>query len=116
MKNSIRFWVVGLVGLAPLSSFQPAAIADGIPRLFHSEIRAARISAPADPTVMRSRVMRLNTTLLHTMKPNDRFELNLFEDATFVANLQIIKNQATWIGTIQGEAAGTSRSAYGSRT
>ena len=107
MRQSIRFWVVGLVGFAPLGSFQPAAIADGIPQLFHSETQSARMPAQADPTVMRSRVMRVNVGLLDTIKSNDRFELNLFEDETVVANIQIIKNRSTWVGTIQGEEAGS---------
>ncbi len=107
MKQLIRFCVVGLVGFALLGSFQPAAIADGIPQLFHSDIRPAGLPVAADPTVMRSRVMRVNIGLLNTINPNDRFELNLFEDVTFVANLQIIENQNTWVGTIEGEEAGT---------
>ncbi len=65
------------------------------------------MSVAADPTVMRSRVMRVNIRLLNRINPNDSFEFNLFEDATFVADLQIIKNRNTWIGTIQGEEAGT---------
>ena len=107
MKQLIRFCVVGMVGFAPLGSFQPMAIADGIPQLFHSEIRPAARPAAADPTVVRSRTVGINLDMLDSMKSKDRFVFNLFEDATFTAVLENIKNRNTWVGSIEGKPAGT---------
>ena len=107
MNQLIRFCVVGIVGLVPLGGFPPMAIADGIPQLFDRDIRPAGRLVVADPTVMRSRTVRINIDLLTSIKADDRFVFNLFEDATFTAFLENIKNRNTWVGSIEGEPAGT---------
>ena len=107
MRQLIGFCVVGMVGFAPFGSFQSMAIADGIPQLFHSDTRPDRRQVAVDPTVVRSRTVRINIDLLTSIKVNDRFVFNLFEDATFTARLAIIKNRDTWVGSIEGKPAGT---------
>ena len=45
--------------------------------------------------------------MLTSIKANDRFVFNLFEDATFTAVLGNTENRDTWIGSIEGKSAGT---------
>ena len=114
MEQLIRFFVVGLLGSLSLAAVEPSAtaqeqsaIAEVIPELFRDGLRQAKMPVAADPTVVRSRTVRINLDLLTSMKSKDRFVFNLFEDATFTAVLENIKNRNTWVGRIEGEPAGT---------
>ncbi|MEE9130857.1 MAG: M12 family metallo-peptidase, partial [Phycisphaerales bacterium] len=114
MKRLISLCVVGLLAIGPLGTVQPSAtaqeqseIAEVIPELFRDGLRPAEMRVAADPTVLRSRTVRVNVDLLDSIKADDRFVFNLFEDATFAARLEIIKNRDTWVGSIEGKPAGT---------
>ena len=114
MNRLINLCVVSLLACLVLTITQPTVTAHykstssaEIPNLFDSEIRPGKIQFEADPTVVRSRTMRINLELLNSTMTNDRFIFNLFEDTAFVAQLEKIKNSNTWIGSIEDNPTGT---------
>jgi len=114
MNRLISVCVVGLLACPVLAAVQPSATAQEqsaisvvIPELFHNDPRPVEFQGAADPTVVRSRTVRIDLELLTSIKANDRFVFNLFEDATFTAVLGNTENRDTWIGSIEGKSAGT---------
>ena len=114
MNRLISLCVVGLLACPVLATVQPSATAQEqsaisvvIPELFHNDPRPVEFQGAADPTVVRSRTVRINIELLTSIKANDRFVFNLFDDATFPAVLGNTENRDTWIGSIEGKSAGT---------
>ncbi len=114
MNRLISLCVVGLFACPVLATVQlpptaqeQSAISAVIPELFHNDPRPAEFQVAADPTVVRSRTVRINLDLLDSIKANDRFVFNLFDDAVFAAVLGNTENRDTWVGRIEGEVAGT---------
>ena len=114
MNRLISVCVVGLLACPVLAAVQPSATAQEqsaisvvIPELFHNDPRPVEFQGATDPTVVRSRTVRIDLELLTSIKANGRFVFNLFEDATFTAVLGNTENRDTWIGSIEGKSAGT---------
>ncbi|MHC4414135.1 MAG: M12 family metallo-peptidase [Planctomycetota bacterium] len=64
-----------------------------------------------DPTVVRTRTVRVDLDLLASMQTRQRVGFNLFDDASFIAVFETSPEQApdraTWAGRIEGEPQGT---------
>ena len=80
----------------------------GVPQeLFSAHGGQAFANESSDPTVIRSRLMRIDFDLLSGIQPTQRVVLDLFEDTSFLVVFDRSTNSHTWVGHIDGDPGGT---------
>lgn len=114
MNRLICICIFSLFASYGLAPNQQSAIAQDqmvgpveIPKLFGSDVYQDKHQVADDPTVVRSRTVRINIELLRNIRANDRLVFNMFDDVVFTAHFSSIKNNNTWLGNIEGESSGT---------